>query len=94
MSKAYAISSRDEAVAYLNHPVLGARLREITNVVLEYPCDADPNEFMGWPIDAVKLKSSMTLFDEVSPDDIFDKVLAKFFDGKPCHATLQRLMFR
>ena len=88
MAQEYAIEDADEAKAFLNHPVLGARLREITNVILSYPSDANPREFMMSPIDALKLKSSMTLFDFVSPNDIFRQVLDMFFHGSLDHKTL------
>lgn len=82
MAQRYAITDIEEAKAYLNHPVLGDRLREITNVVLSYSKDETPMAFMGSSIDALKLKSSMTLFDIISPNDIFGKVLDKFYGGE------------
>jgi len=91
MAQHYAIKDIDEAKAYLNHPILGTRLREITNVVLSYPDNADPNVFMMAHIDALKLKSSMTLFNIVSPDDIYMQVLDKFFDGTPDKKTIELL---
>lgn len=75
MAQRYAITDIEEAKAYLEHPVLGKRLYEITNVVLSYPEDEKPRFFMGSSIDAIKLKSSMTLFDIISPNDIFGKSL-------------------
>lgn len=91
MAQMYGIRGMTEAKAYLNHPILGQRLREITNVVLHYPTTANPNIFMMQPIDALKLKSCMTLFDALSPNDIFAEVLTKFFNGKRDAKTLQRL---
>lgn len=73
----YSISSADEARAYLAHPILGRRLREITEVILELPGD-DPKALLGTP-DWMKLQSSMTLFDSISPDDIFSDVLTKYY---------------
>ncbi len=86
MARRYAIQSVEEAKAYLEHPVLGSRLREITNIVLSYSDNADPNVFMMASIDAMKLKSCMTLFDYISPHDIFGEVLRKFYgDQKDTH---------
>src|SRR5438067_12387292 len=56
----FAVSGLEEARAYLQHPVLGARLRESANALLELP-DTEPEVVLG-PIDAVKLRASMTLF--------------------------------
>lgn len=79
MSHYYGISGRQEAEAYLNHPTLGTRLREITEALLDHH-DRTANEILG-TIDAIKLKSCMTLFDSISPDDIFAKALDSFFNG-------------
>lgn len=90
-SRFYAISGKEEAMAYLDHPVLGSRLREITEVVMSHADDRIAVELMGWEIDAMKLKSSMTLFDHVSPNDIFAEVLDSYFDGERCGRTLRIL---
>lgn len=74
----YAIKSADEAKAYLEDLVLGPRLREICEALLELP-KTNPAEIFR--DDWVKLGSSMTLFDYVSPNDVFDKVLKKYFSG-------------
>lgn len=76
----YAIQSKKEAEAYLAHPVLGARLLEISEALLEIKSN-DAGRVLGYP-DDMKLKSSMTLFYLVSGNDIFQKVLDKFFGGK------------
>ena len=76
----YGIADLNEARAYLNHPVLGARLREITQAVLDH-ADGNIYSIMGSAIDVKKFRSSMTLFDAVYPDDIFDQALSAFFDG-------------
>jgi len=76
----YAIQSRKEAEEYLAHPVLGKRLLEISEALLEIKSN-DAGRVMGYP-DDMKLRSSMTLFYLVSGEDIFKKVLDKFFDGK------------
>lgn len=83
----YGIKDLEEAKAYLLHPVLGPRIKEITAEVLQHS-DCDIETIMGSRIDAVKFRSSMTLFDMVSPDDIFAKALALFFEGKADGKTL------
>ena len=90
-SEFYGISSKDEAQAYLEHPELGKRLREITKVLLA--CN-NPSAFniLGFP-DVLKVQSCMTLFDLVSPNDIFNEVLEKYYEGKRCEKTIQRLGF-
>jgi uncharacterized protein (DUF1810 family) len=70
----YGISDREEAVAYLNHEVLGPRLREITSALLDH-VDYSAEEIFG-DLDAMKVRSCMTLFDIVSPDDIFVDLLS------------------
>lgn len=82
----YSIKSIEEAEEYLNDEVLGTNLREITNALLELESN-DPVEVFG-PIDALKLKSSMTLFDTVSSNDIFNEVLEKFYNGEKCLTTI------
>lgn len=76
----YSIKSIDEARAYLADPVLGARLREACGILIGLP-ESDPHAVFGYP-DDLKLCSSMTLFDYVSPNDVFGKVLDKFYAGK------------
>ena len=87
-SQYYGIDGLEEARAYLDHPVLGARLREITQLVLDHAAD-DIHVIMGSGIDARKFKSSMTLFDLVSPDDIFARALDTFYAGHRCGKTLK-----
>lgn len=87
----YGIDDLDEAREYLKHPVLGPRLREITAAALSHADDRLAIELMGSDIDAMKLKSSMTLFDQIAPNDIFGDVLEAFFDGERCRRTLQLL---
>ena len=89
-SQYYAISGLDEAAAYLRDPVLGERLKEITNVLLSLDtCDA--SEVFGWP-DDMKLRSSMTLFSQVGgADEVFGKVLDKYFRGEPDDMTMSLL---
>jgi uncharacterized protein (DUF1810 family) len=85
----YGINGREEAIAYLKHPVLGARLREITSVLLTLE-GKSAVEIFG-RTDAKKLRSSMTLFYAVSEDDLFKKVLDKYYDGKSDGRTLAML---
>ena len=85
----YGINSRDEAKAYLEHPVLGTRLREITSVLLTVE-GKSAVEIFG-RTDAMKLRSSMTLFNAVAVDDLFQKVLDKYYDGKLDGRTLAML---
>lgn len=89
-SKRYGISDLDEAKAYLSHPVLGARLREITAEVLKHT-DSSIRTIMGGGIDVKKFKSSMTLFDAVSPNDIFAKALETFYGGERDTKTLEKI---
>lgn len=88
-AKYYGISGHDEAKAYLDHPILGARLREISMALLQHR-GKSAVDILG-DIDAVKVRSCMTLFDTVSPDDIFQKVLDAFYDGTRDKKTLDYL---
>lgn len=90
MANEYGISSREEALAYLQHPILGERLRECTQLVCSVE-GRSVNEIFGYP-DDLKFRSSMTLFANVSPQDqIFKHALEKYFDGEPDRLTLQLL---
>ena len=81
-SKAYAIRTLAEASAYLQHPVLGPRLIECASILLALG-GMGAKEIFG-DIDAIKLRSSMTLFARAAPEDpVFEHVLAKYFDGVP-----------
>ena len=87
-SKYYAIKDVAEAAAYLAHPVLGSRLREICGVLLGL-AGSDATRIFGSP-DDLKLRSSMTLFAAVpGADAVFQRVLDKFFGGRPDAKTLQ-----
>ncbi|MGD9734583.1 MAG: DUF1810 domain-containing protein [Solirubrobacterales bacterium] len=91
-ARAYAISSLPEARAYLAHPLLGARLRECAEALLGLEAE-DPVAVMG-SIDALKLRSSMTLFSRADPaDERFPDVLRKYYGGEEDEATLARLPF-
>lgn len=81
----YGLDGIEEARAYLAHPVLGTRLREITTAVLQSDKSAD--EIFGG-IDTIKLRSCMTLFNEVAEDDLFGRVLLKCFEGKEDKKTM------
>ena len=87
-SQYYGLADTDEARTFLANPCLNERLREITNALLIHK-DRNIERLMGGSIDALKLKSSMTLFDVISPNDIFSKVLDVFYDGKKDRNTLQ-----
>lgn len=90
-SEFYGISNKDEAKAYLEHPVLGLRLRDITKALLDCNNPSASN-ILGFP-DVLKVQSCMTLFDLVLPNDIFDEVLDKYYEGKRCERTIKRLGF-
>ena len=89
-SRRYAISSLDEAKAYLEHPVLGPRLRECARLVGE--ANARSAEAIFGPVDAQKLHSSMTLFSRADPQEpLFTQVLEQYFGGHADAATDQRI---
>ena len=86
-SEYYGIENVDEAKSYLTHPILGARLLEITEALLNLN-ENDPLKVMGSP-DDLKLKSCMTLFAYISEDgSIFHQVLDKYFGGRRDERTL------
>jgi uncharacterized protein (DUF1810 family) len=88
MAQAYAIADLEEARAYLRHPVLGPRLIECAQIVVGLAGRSAGQIFGG--IDALKLRSSMTLFAEADPDQpVFAEVIDTFFDG-PDPLTLAR----
>jgi uncharacterized protein (DUF1810 family) len=90
VAREYAISGLAEARAYLGHPVLGARLVECAGIVAA--TDGKTAEAIFGPVDAMKLRSSMTLFGAADPDQpVFDEVVRKYFGGQPDEATLARL---
>jgi uncharacterized protein (DUF1810 family) len=86
----YAIGSLEEARAYLEHPVLGPRLRECAAALLEVRGRSAEQIFGG--IDAMKLRSSMTLFERADPGEaLFGAVLEKYFGCERDEATLRLL---
>jgi uncharacterized protein (DUF1810 family) len=92
MSRRYAISSLDEAKAYLEHPVLGPRLIECARILTDLH-DANAQDILGG-IDAMKLRSSMTLFARAeATNPVFRQVLDAYFAGVPDEAT-ERLLER
>lgn len=89
-SHKFSIKSIEEAKEYYNHPYLGRNLREISNVLLTLNTN-DAYQVFGSP-DYLKLRSCMTLFAEAVPeDDIFQKVLDKFYGGEKDEKTLKIL---
>ena len=89
-SQYYGIRDLDEAKAYLQHPVLGARLVEISEALLTLDTD-DAGAVMGYP-DNLKLHSCMTLFELAAPDQpVFSRVLEKYFAGHADRRTREML---
>lgn len=91
-SNYYGVDGKEEAIEYLNHSVLGRRLREASEAVLGVE-GRDIVSIMS-PVDALKLKSSMTLFDAVSPGDVFAEVLERYYAGERDALTLKMLEVR
>jgi uncharacterized protein (DUF1810 family) len=89
VSVEYAISGREEAKAYVQHSILGPRLKQCTRLVLMVE-GRSAHEIFGSP-DDMKFRSSMTLFGQVSDDEIFNRALQKFFAGVSDRLTLERL---
>jgi uncharacterized protein (DUF1810 family) len=90
VSQLYAIQGLEEAQQYMTHPVLGARLRECAQALLDIE-DRTAQDIFSYP-DDLKLRSSMTLFESVAgPTSIFGKVLDKFFAGERDRWTLKIL---
>lgn len=88
-SEYYGITSLQEAKDYLENELLRKRLFEITESLLMHK-GKDIESIMG-DIDALKLKSSMTLFDAVQPGSIFGEVLDEFYGGERCRRTLEKI---
>jgi len=90
MSIRFAIASLDEARAYLAHPVLGPRLSECARLLHDV-ANRTARDIFG-PVDAMKFRSSMTLFARAAPEeDVFKRCLDKYFAGNPDQDTLARL---
>lgn len=90
LARRYAISSVAEASAYLEHPILGARLRECSRLVAAVD-GRTIDEIFGYP-DDMKFRSSMTLFAQTASDNqVFSDCLQKYFNGEPDPLTLSQL---
>jgi uncharacterized protein (DUF1810 family) len=86
----YSINSKEEAISYFNHPMLGARLLEISEELLAIE-NKTAKEIMGFK-DEIKLKSSMTLFANIQTQhNVFQAILDKYFNGQQCQKTLSFL---
>jgi uncharacterized protein (DUF1810 family) len=92
LARKFAISSREEAKAYLEHPILGPRLIECTKLVNLIE-NRTIEQIFGHP-DCLKFRSCMTLFANATGNQIFVDALSKHFKGKPDPLTLQRLETR
>jgi uncharacterized protein (DUF1810 family) len=85
MATYYGIASAEELAAYVAHPVLIARLREITQALLDLD-ETNPEHVMSW-IDAKKLRSCMTLFGDATGEPIFRQVLDRYYHGRADERT-------
>jgi uncharacterized protein (DUF1810 family) len=86
-ARTYAIASLDEARAYLDDAILGRRLRECGRALLAAPAESSADAILG-DVDAMKLRSSMTLFARAAPDEpLFQQVLDRYFDGAADETT-------
>ena len=89
-SNYYGIKDAAEAGEYLAHPILGNRLREVSEALLGLPENLTAREILG-DIDALKVKSSMTLFYAVSKEPLFRRVLDRYYNGELDHRTINKL---
>lgn len=89
-AQAYAIAGEAEARAYLAHPVLGPRLRECTDAMLDWAGRKSAEAILG-PIDALKFRSSMTLFEAAGGGARFGEAIGAFYGGERDRLTLERL---
>ena len=89
MSYEYGLGGLDEAKAYYQHPLLGPRLVELCNILLQLKTN-NASIIFGYP-DDLKLKSSMTLFYIATKEQIFKSVLDKYFDGELDKNTMEIL---
>lgn len=91
MAQHYGIASREEAHAYLAHPLLGERLRQCVAALQALPPDSDAEGVLGGT-DALKLRSSLTLFEAVAPQEpLFGQALDRWYDGQRDARTLAML---
>ena len=86
----FAIASIGEARAYLAHPLLGPRLRQCVEALLPWAIKRSADEILG-SVDALKLQSSLTLFEQIEPLGLFTLALAAFFEGRLDESTLALL---
>ena len=91
MAEYYGIASIEEARAYLDHPTLRARLIEISTALLQHKGKSTAYEILG-TIDAIKVRSSMTLFDHIMPHAIFADVLDAFYNSQRDELTIRILL--
>ncbi len=89
-AKFYGIGFLDEAAAYLDHPLLGPRLRECAATAASWAERRSAEQIFG-AVDAMKLRSSVTLFDRVQPGGVFAQALAALFSDNPDERTLALL---
>ena len=91
MARKFAISSLEEAKAYLRHPILGSRLIHCTKLVSQTE-GRTINEILGYP-DDLKFRSSITLFAHATPDNqVFEDALQKYFEGQYDPLSLERMV--
>jgi uncharacterized protein (DUF1810 family) len=90
MARFYAIGSLDEARAYCKHPLLGPRLRQCVEALLPWASMRSAEQILG-PVDALKLKSSLTLFSLAVEGGLFNRGLELFFNAEPDQRTLALL---
>jgi uncharacterized protein (DUF1810 family) len=86
----YGVASLDEAKAYLAHPILGPRLERSVEALLAWAGKRSAGQIFG-PVDTMKLRSSLTLFDRAAPEEIFGRALGAFFAGERDERTLALL---
>ena len=86
----FGFAALDDARAYLLHPLLGSRLRQCVEALLNWAGERSADEVLG-AVDAMKLRSSLTLFDLVEPGGIFERGLVEFFGGRRDELTLALL---
>ena len=91
MAEYYGISSIEEARAYLANPTLKQRLIEISTALLKHKGESTAYEILG-TLDAMKVRSSMTLFDQVMPNTIFAEVLDAFYNSERDELTIRILL--
>ena len=89
-AKLFGIKSSEEARAYLEHPLLGPRLRACVEALLPWSSRRSAEQVFG-AVDAMKLRSSLTLFDAIEGEALFDRALLNFFGGRRDERTLALL---